>query len=59
MIWLAVVGGYVLTSLLLLKYPTILHKKKEIRFRAMHISHRGGECNSFHHFYPVEVPEFL
>lgn len=42
MILAAVFGGYIVTSLLLLRFPKLLHKKKEIRFRATHISHRGG-----------------
>lgn len=42
MVFVAVFGGYVITSLLLLRFPKLLHKKKEIRFRATHISHRGG-----------------
>jgi len=33
---------YISTSLLLLRYPTILHKKKKVNFKATHISHRGG-----------------
>uniref|UniRef100_A0A8C5R2V2 Glycerophosphodiester phosphodiesterase domain containing 1 n=1 Tax=Leptobrachium leishanense TaxID=445787 RepID=A0A8C5R2V2_9ANUR len=39
---LTTLGGYVLTSILLLKFPTILHKKKQQKFRCRHISHRGG-----------------
>ncbi|XP_064619427.1 lysophospholipase D GDPD1-like isoform X1 [Lineus longissimus] len=42
MIVAAVVGGYVFASLLLLKFPTLLHKKKDIKFKCRHISHRGG-----------------
>jgi hypothetical protein len=34
--------GYVVTSLILFRFPTILHKKKRLRFRPAHISHRGG-----------------
>ncbi|XP_034024068.1 lysophospholipase D GDPD1 [Thalassophryne amazonica] len=36
------VTGYVLTSALLLKYPTLLHRKKRETFVSRHISHRGG-----------------
>ncbi|XP_078483780.1 lysophospholipase D GDPD1-like [Ciona intestinalis] len=39
---LGVFGGYVITSVLLLKCPTILHKKKKRDFWCSHISHRGG-----------------
>lgn len=35
-------GGYVLTSFVLLKNPTLLHKKKKTKFTCVHISHRGG-----------------
>lgn len=35
-------GGYLFTSILLFKYPTIVHKKKNVTFTARHISHRGG-----------------
>ncbi|XP_020847503.1 lysophospholipase D GDPD1 isoform X1 [Phascolarctos cinereus] len=39
---LSTLGGYVVTSFLLLKYPTLLHQKKKQRFLSKHISHRGG-----------------
>ena len=42
MILLAVVGGYVVTSFILLRYPSLLHKKKDVKFRAVNIAHRGG-----------------
>ncbi len=42
MIFLAVFGGYVFTSLLLLKYPNLIHEKKKQAFKCRHISHRGG-----------------
>ncbi|XP_026566051.1 lysophospholipase D GDPD1 isoform X2 [Pseudonaja textilis] len=34
--------GYLLTSVLLLKFPGLLHRRKRHRFRCRHISHRGG-----------------
>ncbi|XP_058800276.1 lysophospholipase D GDPD1-like [Phymastichus coffea] len=40
-------GGYVLTSLLLFKYPTLMHKKKKIKFICQHISHRGGAGENY------------
>lgn len=43
MVFLAVFGGYMFTSFILLKYPNLIHKKKQLKFRARHISHRGGE----------------
>ena len=39
---LGLFGGYVGTSILLLNYPHILHKKKKSYFYCSHISHRGG-----------------
>ncbi|XP_036613752.1 lysophospholipase D GDPD1 [Trichosurus vulpecula] len=39
---LSTLGGYVVTSFLLLKYPTLLHQRKKQRFLSKHISHRGG-----------------
>jgi hypothetical protein len=45
---LAVIGGYIITSVLLLKFPLLLHKKKQIKFNPVHISHRGGMyCTSY------------
>ncbi|XP_016378211.1 glycerophosphodiester phosphodiesterase domain-containing protein 1-like [Sinocyclocheilus rhinocerous] len=40
---LSTVTGYVLTSALLLKWPSLLHRRKKEAFRSRHISHRG-EC---------------
>ncbi|KAK7156249.1 hypothetical protein R3I94_006358 [Phoxinus phoxinus] len=37
-----VTAGYVLTSALLLKCPSLLHRRKRETFRSRHISHRGG-----------------
>ncbi|CAH1802610.1 unnamed protein product [Owenia fusiformis] len=42
MILVAIVTGYILTSITLLHFPTLLHKKKKQRFICRHISHRGG-----------------
>ncbi|XP_062872694.1 lysophospholipase D GDPD1 [Trichomycterus rosablanca] len=39
---LSTVTGYVLTSVLLLKCPSLLHRRKRESFRSRHISHRGG-----------------
>uniref|UniRef100_A0A7N6B5R9 GP-PDE domain-containing protein n=1 Tax=Anabas testudineus TaxID=64144 RepID=A0A7N6B5R9_ANATE len=39
---LPAVGGYALTSMILLKNPHILHKRKRSAFFSRHISHRGG-----------------
>uniref|UniRef100_A0A673KRD8 Glycerophosphodiester phosphodiesterase domain-containing protein 1-like n=1 Tax=Sinocyclocheilus rhinocerous TaxID=307959 RepID=A0A673KRD8_9TELE len=42
---LSTVTGYVLTSALLLKWPSLLHRRKKEAFRSRHISHRGGDCD--------------
>ncbi|MBN3308999.1 lysophospholipase D GDPD1 [Amia ocellicauda] len=39
---LSTLGGYVLASALLLKCPSLLHRRKREAFRSRHISHRGG-----------------
>uniref|UniRef100_A0A671X2K7 Glycerophosphodiester phosphodiesterase domain containing 1 n=1 Tax=Sparus aurata TaxID=8175 RepID=A0A671X2K7_SPAAU len=39
---LSTVTGYVLTSALLLKCPSLLHRRKRETFLSRHISHRGG-----------------
>nr|XP_055052153.1 lysophospholipase D GDPD1-like [Misgurnus anguillicaudatus] len=39
---LSTVTGYVLTSALLLKCPSLLHRRKKAAFCSKHISHRGG-----------------
>lgn len=39
-------GGYLAASLILLKFPHLLHKKKKLKFRPTHISHRGGKFYS-------------
>lgn len=45
MLWYTLIGGYMLTSMILFKYPTLLHKKKKVKFLCQHISHRGGESS--------------
>lgn len=39
---LSTVTGYLLTSALLMKCPSLLHRRKREAFRSRHISHRGG-----------------
>lgn len=39
---LSTVTGYVITSVLLLKCPSLLHRRKKQPFISRHISHRGG-----------------
>ncbi|GAB6029968.1 hypothetical protein CHUAL_005663 [Chamberlinius hualienensis] len=52
----AVLTSYILTSLVLFKFPNLIHKKKKLKFRCNHISHRGGAgenlentLTAFHH----------
>ncbi|XP_014300738.1 lysophospholipase D GDPD1 isoform X1 [Microplitis demolitor] len=47
MFFYTIFGGYVLTSIILFKYPRLLHKKKNIKFNCQHISHRGGAGESY------------
>ncbi|KAH9499387.1 Lysophospholipase D gdpd1 [Bulinus truncatus] len=42
MVYLFLLGSYVLVSYVFFKYPNILHIKKNLKFQAKHISHRGG-----------------
>ncbi|XP_028662783.1 lysophospholipase D GDPD1 [Erpetoichthys calabaricus] len=39
---LSTLGGYILTSVFLLKCPSLLHRRKRQAFFSRHISHRGG-----------------
>jgi len=41
------VGAYVITSLVFLKFPLLLHKKKKRHFYCSHISHRGGAAEQW------------
>lgn len=41
---LPIIGAYIMTSVVLLNFPLLLHKKKQVKFRCRHISHRGGKC---------------
>ncbi|KAK0138406.1 Lysophospholipase D GDPD1 [Merluccius polli] len=43
---LSTVTGYVLTSALLMKCPTLLHRRKREAFTSRHISHRGGAAEN-------------
>lgn len=36
------IGGYIATSLILFKFPQLIHRKKKLHFYCRHISHRGG-----------------
>ncbi|XP_064461199.1 lysophospholipase D GDPD1-like [Ornithodoros turicata] len=46
MIVFTVIGGYILTSVILFKYPHLLHRRKQLKFSCRHISHRGGAAES-------------
>ncbi|XP_068173161.1 lysophospholipase D GDPD1 [Antennarius striatus] len=43
---LSTIAGYVLTSALLLRRPSILHRRKRRTFFSRHISHRGGAAEN-------------
>lgn len=47
MILAAFLGCYVVSSLILFKFPMLLHKKKDVKFVCRHISHRGGKDGGF------------
>ncbi|KAH0954848.1 hypothetical protein HN011_009741 [Eciton burchellii] len=47
MLLYTLIGSYMLTSMILFKYPTLLHKKKKVKFLCQHISHRGGAGESY------------
>lgn len=42
MVVLACLTGYIAMSVFFLRFPTLIHKKKKLKFRPVHISHRGG-----------------
>lgn len=42
MVALGILGGYVAVSVVLFKFPTLVHRKKHLKFRCPHVSHRGG-----------------
>lgn len=44
--FVALLGGYIATSLFLFKFPHFVHKKKVLKFRCCHISHRGGAAEN-------------
>ncbi|XP_073983617.1 lysophospholipase D GDPD1-like [Rhodnius prolixus] len=46
-IFLAFFGGYAFMSMVLLRNPTLLHRKKNIKFTCRHISHRGGAGENY------------
>ena len=40
---LPIIGTYIVTSVVLLNFPWLVHRRKQTKFRCRHISHRGGE----------------
>ncbi|XP_014271958.1 lysophospholipase D GDPD1 isoform X1 [Halyomorpha halys] len=46
-LFIALFGGYVATSMIFLKNPHLLHKKKRLKFSCTHISHRGGAGENY------------
>lgn len=53
---LSTVTGYVLTSALLLKCPTLVHRRKRETFLSRHISHRGGGNTSDFRIFSLKIP---
>ncbi|XP_063615141.1 lysophospholipase D GDPD1-like, partial [Penaeus indicus] len=47
MILAAFLGCYIVSSLILFKFPMLLHKKKDVKFVCRHISHRGGAGENY------------
>ncbi|XP_023246473.1 lysophospholipase D GDPD1 [Copidosoma floridanum] len=47
MLFYTLFGSYLFTSLFFFKFPTLIHKKKKIKFTCRHISHRGGAGESY------------
>ncbi|XP_050724814.1 lysophospholipase D GDPD1-like [Eriocheir sinensis] len=47
MILAAVVGCYIISSVILFKFPMLLHKRKDVKFVCRHISHRGGAGENY------------
>ena len=43
-IFIGVFSTYVVSSIVLWRFPTLIHKKKKQKFKCRHISHRGGKC---------------
>ncbi|XP_054711929.1 lysophospholipase D GDPD1-like [Uloborus diversus] len=46
-------GGYIASSLILFKFPNLIHKKKKLKFLCTHISHRGGAGESLENTIPA------
>lgn len=46
MAFVALLGGYIASSLFFFKFPLLLHKKKQLKFQCCHISHRGGAAEN-------------
>uniref|UniRef100_A0A0K8REB6 Putative pogo family transposase n=1 Tax=Ixodes ricinus TaxID=34613 RepID=A0A0K8REB6_IXORI len=40
------ISGYIVTSVILFKYPCLLHRRKQLKFPCRHISHRGGSAEN-------------
>ena len=43
---IALVAGFGCVSSMLLRNPTVLHKKKKLKFKCYHVSHRGGAAEN-------------
>ncbi|PSN45073.1 Glycerophosphodiester phosphodiesterase domain-containing protein 1 [Blattella germanica] len=47
MVFLSILGGYVLTSVFFFKYPNLIHRRRQLKFKCRHISHRGGAGENY------------
>lgn len=43
---LPIIGTYIVTSVVLLNFPWLVHRRKQTKFRCRHISHRGGAAEN-------------
>lgn len=59
MILAAFLGCYVVSSLILFKFPMLLHKKKDVKFVCRHISHRGGKDGGFFRYFLASAMRYF
>lgn len=59
MILAAFLGCYIVSSLILFKFPMLLHKKKDVKFVCRHISHRGGKDGGFFRYFLASAMRYF
>ncbi|KAJ9595602.1 hypothetical protein L9F63_013198 [Diploptera punctata] len=47
MVFFSILGGYLLTSVFFFRFPNLIHRRKQLKFRCRHISHRGGAGENY------------